>query len=510
MKIIDCCAILSTAIFCLSTCVQAFDDPFIPYLSTTPTVFKTISEVRSGSGTAAITTKKFTFLSRGGIDTVYAVMASPQQAGRYPAIMFLHGGGSNAETMIGNIQYYAARGYAAIAPDLPGICGTANTPNSNGPWKSRPLGEGPRFDVAAGPQNSTLVDAEVAGLEAFNFLRAQPFTDTSKMGITGSSWGGYSTTFLSGILGGKVKASWAYLGCGFYDKGSFWKAMLDTMNATTKATWLTFFDAGRRAPQIAAPYFLEAASNDTYFWPEAVMATLGAVPGIKNHFWGPNLNHQGISSPMKELFFNYYLKGAGFPFPAASIYKTETMNDGGKKITVALAIPAGVTIDTVYLYYSKSDTNWQARLWQPLVAKKESGVTYSAVLSKELVAAKADYYAIVKDSRGVAVSSSMHSAASPVTGIRGAIPAHNATGCSVYLTKANRMLHLRIPLRSPCRIAIRLYSLRGSLVQSRAITARSAGVFRTDLNAGRIYAGIYMMEIAAEGENTVHLQVIIP
>lgn len=84
--------------------------------------------------------------------------------------------------------------------------------------KAKQNGETPRFNLTDGPRSSTLTDAEVAGLEAFNLLKAQPQTDTAKIGITGFSWVGYSTTFLSGLLGNKVKAAYAVFGCGFMIK----------------------------------------------------------------------------------------------------------------------------------------------------------------------------------------------------------------------------------------------------------------------------------------------------
>lgn len=77
----------------------------------------------------------------------------------------------------------------------------------------------------------------------------------------------------------------------------------------------------RRAPSITAPYFLEAASNDTYFWPEAVEHTLDAIPGFRNHTWGPNKNHRRLSAgiSMMQYHFDYYLKSKGQPFGRVSV-----------------------------------------------------------------------------------------------------------------------------------------------------------------------------------------------
>jgi dienelactone hydrolase len=477
-------------ILCFAHTSIAFDDPFSMYLSSIPLVKQIISDTNTGTGTSAITTKRFTFNSRGSINTVFAIMAFPQAAGKYPGMLFLHGGGGNAETMAGNVVSYAQKGYAAIAIDQPGICGTTNTPYTTGPWKSRPLGEGPRFDVAAGPQTSLLVDAEVAGIEAFNYLKAQSFTDSTKMGITGSSWGGYSTTFLSGILGSKVRASWAYLGCGFYDKGSFWKRLIDTMSTATRTTWLTYLDAGRRAPNSKAPYFLEAASNDTYFWPEAVTATLDAVPGIKNHFWGPNLNHQAITSPMKQLYFDYYLKGTGSSFASATISGVSAQNDGSKKVLISTNVPSGVVVDSVKLYYSIPDTNWQGRSWIALIAQAYAGSTYSAILTPDLVTKKADFYAVVVDTRKVAVSSMMYNAASAVSVAGNQVEkiSRAKPGLAPSVGYDKGVLKIRNSIASPNQsVILEVYALDGKCIAQRKL--------KTSLTPFSLHCGFYMIKM---------------
>src|SRR5882724_5438568 len=107
-------------------------DPFTAFLNSTPTIVSNISTVNSGSGSSAITTKRFTFSSRNGTNIVFTILAYPQNAGVYPGIMWLHGGGSDAEAMAGNVATFAARGYVCMAIDQPSIAGTDNTPYSSG------------------------------------------------------------------------------------------------------------------------------------------------------------------------------------------------------------------------------------------------------------------------------------------------------------------------------------------------------------------------------------------
>lgn len=386
------------------------NDPFIPYLKSIPRVLQTLSSTNSGSGDSAITTKEIVFASKNNINKVYAIMAYPRKAGKYPAILFLHGGSGNAAGLRELIEKFASKGYVALACDMPGYCDIDNTPHSTGPWKAHDApDEKPRFNIAAGLQNSSLVDAEVAGLEAFNLLASQNNVDAKNIGITGFSWGGYSTTMLSGLLGERVKAAYSYWGCGFYDKGSFWKELISKLPEEVRKRWLTWFDAGRRAKNIRANYFIEAASNDTYFWPDAVSATLNAIPGAKNHVWGPNVNHSLVptSAPMQELYFNYHLKGTGNPFAEVKITQVKDEADGSKKVTIKLKEITGAPV-SVKLYYSIKDTTWQKREWLPINALLQKGNTYKVVIPAAIVAKQINFFAHIIDSRNVLTSSDLY------------------------------------------------------------------------------------------------------
>lgn len=387
-------------------------DPFRRYLKVVPPVVRVLSESRYTKEDSAITVKKFTFAARDAMDTVYAIMAYPAHIqGKRPGLIFLHGGGSRGEDMLGLVKSYAFNGYITLAFDLPGICNVSKTPYSSGKWKSRAAGEGPRLTaIDIGLENSTLVDAEVTAIEGFNYLCAQQNVDVANIGVTGFSWGGYSTTFISGILSRRVKAAYSVFGCGYYDKGSFWKSILDTMPRTLRKKWLTYFDAGRRAGNMHAAYFLEATSNDTYFWPEAVGNTLHAIREARNHVWDPGFNHRQmpVGLVMQRLYFDYYLKGIGKPFGTADIISRKKQKDGSRKIVIHTSVPAGVTIDSVVLYYSGNAENWQSRKWVSLKTVPEGADKYYVSIPPELLKKGSCYYGFVTDSRQVSVSTAMY------------------------------------------------------------------------------------------------------
>ena len=149
--------------------VPGNDDPFAKYMESVPMVLQTLSIVNAGTSAEAIVTRRIIFSSRNGTSKVYAIISYPNLPGKYPALLILHGGGGNADGLKPLLERFARNGYVTFTLDMPGICGTRSTPNTEGPWKSRPeYDEAPRFNVANGPEYSTLVDAEVAGIEAFN------------------------------------------------------------------------------------------------------------------------------------------------------------------------------------------------------------------------------------------------------------------------------------------------------------------------------------------------------
>jgi len=215
---------------------------------------------------------------------------------------------------------------------------------------------------------------------------------------------------LAGLLGNRVRATYSYWGCGYYEKGSFWKGIIEKLPDTIRQKWLTYFDAGRRAPKIKADYFIEAAANDTYFWPEAVSATLQAIPGAKNHVWGPNVNHSLVSTSdmMQALYLDYHLKNIGSPFVNAEISRLSMQQDGSEKINIKVKVPKGISIASVKLYYSQTAKNWQTRVWMPLGTEQQGRNSYRVVLPADLVKKQVKFYAYVTDSRGVVTSSYMY------------------------------------------------------------------------------------------------------
>jgi len=341
-----------------------------------------------------------------GSDTnlVYAIIASPAASGIYPGVMWLHGGGGYAE--LDKAMYWAGQGYVSIALDQPGIANPVLCPNSSGSWKFIPYGVD-RWYADPDGRDSVLFDGVVSELQAFALLRSLPNVNSNQCGIIGISWGGYSTTIVSGLLGNKVKAAYSIYGSGFYDMGSSFQGSLNNMPADQRANWVRDLDAGRRADGINAPFFIAAAVKDTFFYPPAVMATLNAIPGNKNLVFAPVKTHSldGVSGAdqMAKLHFDYHLKGVGGALPEVSVISTEDLFEGSRLVT--FQITSDFPAAGGKIYYSVPGPAWPDRVWTGTNAVSVSSNRYEAVLPPDAVLQNVDWYVMGSDNRPATASS---------------------------------------------------------------------------------------------------------
>ena len=327
---------------------------------------------------------------------VYAIIARPPGAGPFPAVLWLHGGYGCADA--GAAVRYAKAGYVAIAPDLPGIADPKLCPNSVGPWATRFAKLGKRG--MPDPTADETFDAEVAAIQAFDLLAAQPGVMKDRIGVSGISMGGYSTTMITGLLGKRVRAAYSKFGCGFYDRGSTWTADLKALPDDQSEAWLHHFDAGRRASGIQAPYFIAAAASDHFFWPPAVNATVSAIPGAHNQAYAP-ANHRLTGIPGEDkldlLYLAYWLKGEGEHFPIVTVDSCESLPDGAKKISFSVQAP--LPIATATAFFTAGGESWEKSTWESLPALPAGEKKFQVTIPADKVAKKGAWFVNVSDAR---------------------------------------------------------------------------------------------------------------
>jgi len=396
-------------ILCLLALSAEAQDPFKPYLNNaSPVIVRQLdSEVEDH-----IRLDKLVFFSnvdaRDATDStmIFAVVARPKKPGKYPGLLVLHGGGGNAE--IDKVKAWAAKGYVALSIDEPGIANPEKVPFSSGSWKDIPYGK-ERFTAQPDVRASVLFKGAVAAIQAFYLLQDQPDVIRERIGIVGISWGGYLTTLVSGFMGEQVYASYSVYGSGFYDEGSTFQKQLNEMNEADRKIWLKYLDAGRRAKGIKNPFFIAAAANDNWFYPPAVMKTIKTSKGPVNHVFSPNDSHKiqlpgGTSEKdkigwtgMEELYFEYYLKGIGKPFPEFGKVSQKIKDE---KLMISFNVDGGV-INEAKVFYSISEATWPKRTWKEAEVVKD-GDDY--LVSIPLKDGPIDWFATISDDRPVSVS----------------------------------------------------------------------------------------------------------
>ena len=434
--------ILSTLLFALAAAhaetnsqAKPLGDPFMPYLDgKAPEILREVDSTNVPPEN--ITVRRVVFRSRDNSE-IFAVIATPKTAGKHPGMLVLHGGGGYAEAE--KAMAWAQRGYVAVAPDMPGIADPKKLTETKGKWSSLKYGEG-RWVAKPDAGASTLFDAVLAAMKSLYLLRAQPGVDATRIGVVGVSWGGYMTAMVCGLAGDQVRAGMGLYGCGFFERG-YGQAVLSKMPEDEREEWLNHLDAGRRAPNMKAAFFLAAASNDFFGYPDAVQMTLNAIPGEKNHVFAPNANHkiplpggtvfdnkpaapftptafQPYPTPtggkanwlaMEVPYFDFYLKGIGQPFPKVNVQKTDDPH------LARFGITAPRPLTKVEVYWAKAtpavltQDDVKKRQWLALPAQKTPETSYEAKLPAEAV----DWFAVVSDDRPVTVSSDLVHLATP-------------------------------------------------------------------------------------------------
>ena len=145
---------------------------------------------------------------------VAAFYAFPEKARNLPGIIQVHGGGQFARKQ--SVQFYAARGYAAIALNWgEKIIDQTNDPNTD--WQGIPAGfldpkhhngveagEG-TIHQKAHPWNSSWILYAAAARRAITFLEQQEECDGDQIGLQGHSMGGRLTVLTA--IDPRIKAA---------------------------------------------------------------------------------------------------------------------------------------------------------------------------------------------------------------------------------------------------------------------------------------------------------------
>lgn len=293
----------------------------------------------------------------GSQSKVFAYIGVPKGASEenpVPAVVCVHGGAGHA--FPDWVQKWNDRGYAAIAMTLTGDGpDVGDHPGGSGAGSEVGKHLHPYAGVTCWGNNAFLKDVESASMyqnvlnviRAHNVLRSYPGVDESKIGITGISWGGVTTTTTIGVDNRFLFAAPVY-GAGYLDESETYFSDFFRLAQNTKE-----WDPANFAARTTVPTLFINSDSDVHFSVNSTTKTSGVTPNSKisiRHNYGHDYVN-GWSPQEIYAFADAMVKTGKDPF----ITVTEAAASGGS-LTADVACPEGTELAAVTTYYITTDT----------------------------------------------------------------------------------------------------------------------------------------------------------
>lgn len=293
---------------------------------------------------------------------IFAFFSCPKGAKKLPAYIWNQGGLARAEASVTELG--AKRGYATMCIDfpLPGYRSTGGYPINAG------------LEVADDPQKSPIYHGVVALLKAVSYLQTRPEVDPDKIGMAGSSWGGFYTTLMIGI-DPRLKVGSAMFGTGNLQLGNVWwdgPGWNNGRDATFRERWRRTLDPAMRLEHVKTPMAWFTGTNDVFYWLPDIMATYEQTHGPKSLSIIPNYNH-ALNGPVSEEVYRWldtWLKGA----PAFETLAPPQLKEKQDRslITWSFTGPRKIVSADLIVSYGQPG-NWRSRYWSTIPATITNG-----------------------------------------------------------------------------------------------------------------------------------------
>lgn len=309
----------------------------------------------------------------GQITKVFCYVGFPAGASassKVPAMVLVHGGGGTAYSQW--VKYWNDRGYAAIAMDTEGAVPSGNSASkgsigavdTDGAYKienNTPVNIWHPYNH--GPQNACFMDGNlaiesqwfyqaVASVIASNsFLRSFPQVDTSRIGITGISYGSYLTSITCAYDSRFACAAPVYGSLGQQDTDTYFGALIRRFYTSTAEIW----DDVNTLAQTDTPFLFVTGDKDDYFSVDATAKNAHVMKNARiqyvnafphSHGYG-SVNAGGHLTTLLS-FVDSYCNG-GIPLIRV------TGNPTTESATTYIEIPSGVSVQSATLYYTTRD-----------------------------------------------------------------------------------------------------------------------------------------------------------
>ncbi len=294
--------------------------------------------------------------------SIFAYFSYPKGGRKLPAVIWNPGGLSQASTVW--TEPPARRGYAVLCIDFPqpGYRSTGGYPINAG----LTLGEDPR--------KAPIYHGAVALLRAVSYLETRPEVDRDRIGMGGSSWGGFFTSLMIGI-DPRLKAGACLYGTGSLHLGNAWwdgqsRHGKQPPTQAERERWRTTLDPAGRLQKRRTPIAWFTGTNDGFYFMPAVMKTYELAAGPKHLTLLPNWDHALPPSFHDELVYAWldvHLKGGPAFLKPADL----EVNRDGNGLTAQWTVKGDATAAHLIASYGDAG-NWQGRYWHTFKAEINS------------------------------------------------------------------------------------------------------------------------------------------
>lgn len=261
---------------------QAFHDPIfdLKAISDDPLDAKSVGQPEEADG---IVVEKIEFTSQvfeGKPVRVVGYLAYPKGAKARPAVFFSMPGMAPANVYWPSV--FAKKGYVGLAITLP-----------TGKLPPVPAVDGQVLN------DGNLTNFAVAQMRGITYLTRRPEVDRERIGIGGSSYGGFFATLIAGA-DPRIKAGMSFFAGGRHDLGTNLPQFAALGSLKNAELWMKTIDPAWRLSKRKVPFLWGVAANDHWFHFPALVKTCEESIGDKRigvlphwaHAFDENMDHQ--------------------------------------------------------------------------------------------------------------------------------------------------------------------------------------------------------------------------
>ena len=333
----------------------------------------------------------------------YGVPESLLPGEKAPAVVLVHGGGGTVFPEW--VKKWTDHGYIAISVSLEGQVPGERKTDSKTVMKwpthkySGPYRQGFFLDIMDEKlENQWFYHAVADIILANSLIRSFPEVDSTKVGITGISWGGILTIVVTGI-DRRFDFSIPVYGCGYLHQAPTYMLQLKSHTTESKQFYLNNWEPSLYVPLQQQPTFFINGTNDGHFSMNSFTKTYYASNTEKHLHVEHEMSHGHLAGWNNEVIYRFadyitkegeapltlsYSKGEGTIIDykgkvsdAVAYFTTDTANWGGNNYQW---IETGAIV-------SKSDKTISAKLpdsalYYFINATSAEGVMYSTPMRK--------------------------------------------------------------------------------------------------------------------------------